>query len=308
MATSDLADLAGKLGTFASNQPPGSAQPGAAAIGEALLQAGTEGVGEKSIPPVPFPGKPEKKGWLRQIIAKATVGKDSRERVQNTNPFPYRAVCHLVVTYASGPGFATGFLIDPGVVVTAAHVLWHPQAGKAEKVLVVPARQQAGYRVSQMAFSQDGQLKTCADWGQPAFEPWFDYAAILLADHQKFRPFGVLSYAALNTGQIDNLISQGYQCGISGYPAKVRGDDAPMGSQWWAKGALKERGDRTLRHVVDTSEGQSGAPLYIQDGGRYWAIGIHSKEAESGDSNVARLVTDTLMADVERWRQSALTS
>ena len=72
---------------------------------------------------------------------------------------------------------------------------------------------------------------------------------------------------------------------------------------------MVERGaTKTLRHVVDTSEGQIGAPFYIRDGGRYWAVGIHSKKAEDGDGNVARRITDEVIRDFNDWQASSLIS
>jgi V8-like Glu-specific endopeptidase len=75
------------------------------------------------------------------------IGVDSRVMVTDTSPVPWRCICHLEVEYEFGPtGFATGFLIGPKSVLTAAHVLDSPardgsmRRRKARQVRVIPGR------------------------------------------------------------------------------------------------------------------------------------------------------------------------
>jgi V8-like Glu-specific endopeptidase len=304
MTANNPDDLAGALGSLGSNQTP---ETGKGREAQDVFQDGLEGVGRPRVQATPFPVYDDED---RGVVGKSMSDGDDRFQVIDTRPSPYHALCHLSIAYTGGSGTGTGFLVNSGFVATAGHVIWHPDLGLAEEIVVVPARRQEGYTKWQVARRQDGQLHTCRDWGTVAFRAMYDYGAIVLADREMFEPFGTLNLTVLNDGQIQKLISDNYPCTVAGYPAKAPGDaEAPIGSLWAGRGRLLQQGaSKTLRHAVDTSEGQSGAPFYIRDGGQYWAVGIHSKKANDGGGNVAHRITDDVVRDFENWQESNLIS
>src|SRR5882757_33778 len=90
------------------------------------------------------------------------IGVDNRVMVTDTSTIPWRCICHLEVEYEFGPvGYATGFLIGPKSVLTAAHVLVNlprtdpTKRRTARQVRVIPGRSGTiapyGYFVSKFA-------------------------------------------------------------------------------------------------------------------------------------------------------------
>jgi V8-like Glu-specific endopeptidase len=204
----------------------------------------------------------------------AVVGPvDGRRRITDTTRFPFHAICHLERIFDDGArSGATGFLVAPRIVLTAAHCLMSPARRLVGRnpvprtIRVFPGRSSEAQRnaLPVASFYVPRQYKTRIDRR-------FDYGLIRLA-----RPVpaehGAMPIAAPSTPQLRE-IRQRHLLHISGYPG-----DKPRGSQWHHSERLDGKTDAQLLYSVDTCPGHSGAPIWIENwnGRPVSVIGIHT--------------------------------
>ena len=50
------------------------------------------------------------------------------------------------------------------------------------------------------------------------------------------------------------------------------------GWQYTAKGTIDDATENILTHYIDMAKGQSGAPIYENDNGSFFAIGINTRQ------------------------------
>jgi V8-like Glu-specific endopeptidase len=225
------------------------------------------------------------------------VPDSERTQVTDTRPHPWRSICHLELTYENGKATASGCLVDPGVVLTAAHVVNHHELGRAREVIVYPARF-AGSPVYPPQRSTDVR---CHEAWTRALISEHDYGVVLLRDRSAFKPYGTFQMQALSDGDIQSLFDRASKLAVAGYPG-----NKPYGTLWTAKGNIIGWEQKTLRHTISTTVGQSGAPVFgINGSGSAVVIGVHSKEAVTGSlpSNDCRRVTPELIREIEQWRR-----
>lgn len=201
---------------------------------------------------------------------------------------PWTTICRLEVTYAAGQRHvASGFLIHPGVVATSAHVILHPDGGigRATEIAVTPGFDLPPPRRRTLV-SRTFRIRDGWGAGPSSFLAANDYGAVLFPDPNAFAGFGRLDWCEPASSDFTGNFA------VSGYPAEKHG-------QWRHWNAVTEVGEVSLRHVVQTTAGQSGSPLFQLKDGVVRVVGIHSRTV--GDSNVARRVTDRVLADYRAW-------
>jgi len=230
---------------------------------------------------------------IEEIIRPATrsIGVDRRELVpaDKLGFKPWTTICRLEITYATGKRcVASGFLVHPAVVATSAHVILHPDPsiGRATEIAVTPGFDQGPPRRRRLVSTT---FRIRSGWGDPGPQGFLaanDYGAVLLSDPAAFAGFGVLEWCDPAALDLANNFA------VSGYPAEKHG-------QWRNWNLVTEIGEVALRHVIQTTEGQSGSPLFQVKDGRVLVAGIHSRNI--GDSNAARRVTDRVIGDYRAW-------
>ena len=55
-------------------------------------------------------------------------------------------------------------------------------------------------------------------------------------------------------------------------------------------------------YTMDTAGGQSGAPVWLEEKGMPYGVGIHAYGAGTGNS--ATRINRAVLADIERWQAS----
>jgi V8-like Glu-specific endopeptidase len=198
---------------------------------------------------------------------------DGRRRITNTARFPYHAICHLERVFDDGSrSGATGFLVAPNIVLTAAHCLMSPARRLMGRnpvprtIRIFPGRN---------GVANSGALAAASFYVPRPYKSRidrrFDYGLIRLA---RPAPATVrsMAIASPSTPQLQE-IRQRHLLHISGYPG-----DKPRGSQWHHAERLDGKTDAQLLYSVDTCPGHSGAPIWIENwNGRPVAvIGIHT--------------------------------
>ncbi len=264
-------------------------------------QVQAPGLAAENVTPVPFPNyADEPPVAAAESMARGPLV-DLREPVplEKLGFMPWLSICRLEITFQNGKkGAATGFLTRSGLVATSAHVVLSPEPsfGMAMEIAVTPGYPQpadsGAVQVSHTFFRN-------AQWGQTQdhFLTTLDYAAIQLPDPVPLLArFGFLDWGI----PADLDVRDAFM--ISGYPGEKQGQ--------WRHGSkiVGEPGEQAVRHSIMTTEGQSGSPMFLLEPGRRIGVfGIHSKASWMlPGANVARRVTNELIADFARWSAGQL--
>lgn len=194
-------------------------------------------------------------------IMETVIGVDERERITDTDQFPWRMICALRMRGPQGTGaIGTGWFIGPRTVITAGHCVFSQTffGGWAASVEVIPGlnRRQNGTLIKPFGSATTTRMSVLKQWADgDDKEPDFDVGCIHLDE-----PLGDLTgwfgFAALTPDEL-----QGFLVNISGYPSDRGGGD----EQHFSRNRILHVGERRVFYDVDTSGGQSGAPVWIQE-------------------------------------------
>lgn len=223
--------------------------------------------------------------------AKVIVGPDDdRLRIKDTRQFPWRCHCSLAIRYTDGRSDeGTGFLIGRRTVLTAGHCVFsHAHGGAAAAIRVTPGRDgdtEPFGSVGAIGFdSVDGWTQT----QHP--NPAFDYGVLFLPPDFIPPAFGALSCEALPDASLSGL-----EAVIAGYPVEKRG------ALCWNGGPINQVAPRFLGYPIDTTPGQSGAPVWTARNRQARVVGIHIKGIEGGNLGVR--INNSVLATIRTWLQ-----
>ena len=279
----------------------------------------------------------------REFEEEVIGDRDTRQRV-DTLRAPFRWICSLKVRFRDPDSFdavdfdaGSGLLISPRHVLTAAHNVYAQITGskgtkdkrKALLVWVYPGRN--GDDKFPFGKAESESIAYLSKFESNLDVRW-DYALIKLKTaigDQKFsslgnQTLGYWSSASRATGTLIQPLSQSFLAGkivnVSGYPK------SQSHTQWVAFDAIRDvpptiKGQRVnelITYLTDTSEGQSGAPvwLFFPDSGRRYLVAVHGgscHEALDGckptsrgrpTSNMGVVLTKDVVDQIEAWKKS----
>lgn len=202
---------------------------------------------------------------------------EDRDRIKDTSASPYRMICSLFINIIKADGsmdwrIGTGFLIGPQLVVTAAHNCYHPEKWVARDLMITPGR-----NGQDVAMARSQTVANNPDFCLPGWRDSFDWdndVAILRVPHPFF-PSGSGFFALSST------VAEGKSIEIAGYPDEI--ESAPhlhAGGivPYSARDIVTSTMERRLFYPIDTSGGESGAPVIAVSPGseRPVAVGIHN--------------------------------
>ncbi|HCT75223.1 MAG TPA: serine protease [Micromonosporaceae bacterium] len=216
------------------------------------------------------------------------LGTDDRIRIKNTVKVPWRRYCALRIEFPTGAVYrGTGFFIGDRTLATAGHCVYlQNQGGWARRIEVIPACN-GTHRPFRSAFATT--FKSTAGWTKNKV-PAADYGAIILpAGAFPGQQFGRFGFKALPT---QTLLAK--PAVLAGYPG-----DKPFAELWGMRRKIKAATATNLIYDIDTMGGQSGAPVYVKDGGKRYVVGIHNYGASTGNS--ATRVTAEVVANFKKW-------
>ncbi len=252
-----------------------------------------------------------------RVIVGEDEDDDSRDRVHNTDEFPYSAIAYMEMEYANGKtAKATAFMISKNVAMTAAHNLFEQNSpvqgakwattveicpgrngynifswapfGHAEAIEVVVSKQ--FYTESKIAYTDDGVTK----YRTTELSDYYDWGFIRLNDDIGEE----CGYFGFEFGT-----SVGSHIHVSGYP------DEKNKQQWMGSGYILDYSDfgfdstYVMHYDVDTTYGQSGGPVYREtSAGEFLVIAVHnvqyalSDDGMYGEVNQGSRITNQLYA------------
>ena len=220
---------------------------------------------------------------------------EGRTRVTNLSQYPWRCVCSLLITAATGATrIGSGWLAGPRLVMTAGHCLFMAdEGGWAAQVEVIPGRNGAE-RPFGSAIAPAANLRCPARWIDDE-DPDFDYGGIVLPSDTSFgERLGWFGY----TPRPDEEIRQA-PLHVAGYPGDG-GTTHQEGTQWYGKGAALDIEPRQMTYAIAAMPGHGGSPVWITtaQNDRY-CVAIHSSGGAVAHAGT-RVVPD-VFDDIARW-------
>jgi V8-like Glu-specific endopeptidase len=196
---------------------------------------------------------------------------------------------------------ATGFLIGPRVVVTAGFVLYDHQSaaggksrgGKVKQVTVIPGRngQQDSPYGAQIVTNPDS-FRIADAWVKEQ-GPGASYGAIILPE--PFLGVGWLGYSSMS----DLELRKERVVVVPGYPVTK----LPRYTMWESHGRMLAVSPEIIRYWASTGPGTSGAPVLLDNGEGFSAVGIHTLSEATGKAGVR--ITGSVIDNFERWNAEA---
>lgn len=212
-------------------------------------------------------------------------GPDDRVRVFNTRQFPARAIVYIIVEGSDGNYYrCTGYLYGPSIVGTAGHcVYFRAMGGWIVRAWVYPGQNGSE---SPFGYCQATKAHSVSGWVQDQ-DQRFDYGALELNC-----TIGDTTGWFGTRWQPDPY--DGNTAGLYGYPA----DKQPSATMWGMLGPISDSYRYRLRYKIDTTGGQSGAPVYRPGCGNRCVIAIHASGGRKYNyaTRIAKSTFDNLMA------------
>lgn len=216
---------------------------------------------------------------------------DDRVRVTATDQLPWRVNASLLITAADGSQWiGTAWFISPRTLVTAGHCVFINHSGTpgrdgwVRSIAVMPGRDESTLPFGSITATS---FRSVMGWTQQADER-YDYGVIVLPQALPV-PVGIRRYGVRPD---DGLL--GVEATVAGYPG-----DKPPGTMWRHALPIHSAEPLKIRYTLDTAGGQSGAAVYVTDGGEPLAVGVHAYGGAS--SNSATRITQAVFDNLRRW-------
>jgi V8-like Glu-specific endopeptidase len=234
--------------------------------------------------------------------------KDAKGAVSNTFDVPWRWICRISLSQNGKPaGGGTGVLISDRHVLTAAHVVYDVYKNRQQfDLTVIPA------------LSGNDDLGTHVSSSKPMIpdryvpdvkDSDYDYALIRLDAAIGTQTFDELNKQKLcfwgspdcgagpELKRLEPKSLMGKTAYTAGYPQAKGGK-----TMWWFSGMLHsvDEKKRVMWFTGEATRGQSGSPVWIQDGNSYRMAGILTAEVV-GSSNAVVRITRELCRQLQDW-------
>jgi V8-like Glu-specific endopeptidase len=209
----------------------------------------------------------------------------------SSSTHPYSAVCYITDTIDGVNYQASGVLIAPDEVLTAAHVVYSSDGGTATDIQVTPGYDGTATGAANVApygtatgLSFHYNLIQDPDDTISNQQSQYDYAVIHLST--SFASAGVM---ALDPNQ------PGGAAIVSGYPADASGVQVDNAE------AFTLEKDDTLYSGLTIGAGSSGGPVWITSNGTPEIIGLVSSGNYGTDAGYFTQITTTAYDTIESW-------
>lgn len=212
-----------------------------------------------------------------EISPRVVVGEDDRQIVQDTTVFPYSTVCYLQVNYSDGRTVrGSAVMVSDNVALTAAHCVIHP-GQSIDSITITP-----GKNNNTNPFGST-TVNTRITPSQYTTDPFnYDWAVLILDDNIGNQSgWASIKYVA-------DFVDLTYlYVHIPGYPAQFNNF-----YQYSSQAMTRSCGTYIIEHVVDTTGGNSGSPMFERK--NFNVVGIDTKEYTDRPLNIAHRVTQLM--------------
>lgn len=224
------------------------------------------------------------------------IGTDERTRILDTEQPPFSMICALDIDGPWGRFVGTGWFAGPKTLITAGHCVFDrtQMGGWARSIEVTPGRDGDEKPFASVTATKFSSLDR---WIEAA-DADFDIGAIHL-DQPLGDQVGWFGVASLPDEELKDFLVN-----VSGYPGDRGGTQ-----QWWAMNRVRAVSPRRIFYDVDTTGGQSGAPVYVFENASAppLVVGIHAYGTGGTPSGIAMEVNSAprmipeVVDQVRRW-------
>lgn len=230
---------------------------------------------------------------------------DGRERVFDTDQYPYSAIAALEITTADGKLYSgTGWFVSPRTLITAGHCVFVHNAkspgtnGWVRSIRVIPGRNgTGGGKTEPFGAVTSTRFLTVKQWRDDA-DPEFDYGAIILPEgaSPNGAKVGMLGLAVYNDAALTAL-----NLNVAGYPGDKEGTEAQ--TLWFDAKKTRFVTPRKVFYDVDTFGGQSGAPVFVVQGQNRRVVAVHAYGTSAkATSNSGTRITSDVLKRIQGWK------
>lgn len=219
------------------------------------------------------------------LSPEAVIGPtEDRIAIPDTTRIPWSALCRINTTLHDGRTIAgTGFFIGPKCVLTAGHVIIDIQSGALPKTISVTP----GKNGARRPFGDYMTVRWVAPETFVQKQDRDHDLAVLFLEGNPGDRVGYFGFGAFENQDLDKVLVN-----VAGYPNNL-GEFL-----YTAHGRILATTSTALIHAVDTTAGQSGAPVfYRDDSGQRVVLGIHAYGDDARGSNFATRITP----DIKAW-------
>jgi V8-like Glu-specific endopeptidase len=219
--------------------------------------------------------------------SEVVFGTDDRVRVDDITGEPWRRICSLRIGGPSGELFAgTGWILGRYTVATAGHCVYLRELASWASYVDVRIEQANGVP---RRILRSRNLKSTSNWIENV-GPQYDLGLIILDE-----PLGD-ELGSFAFGTFSNAELVGTATTVCGYPA-----DRDHGrNQYRDTRQILAVDPYALRYRIDTFEGQSGAPVWLDVNGTPVVVGVHVSGALG--TNAAVRINDDVRELLRSWR------
>ncbi|TYV67281.1 trypsin-like serine protease [Listeria monocytogenes] len=198
---------------------------------------------------------------VRQI-----VGKDTRTRVTNTTAFPNSTIGQMSITFPNGKTYVgTAWMYGNKVAVTAGHCVYSKSdGGWARTVAFSPGKNGSS---NPLGTYYATQLYTDTKYVQNENSN-YDWGMLRFGTNVGNKT-GYLGAEWTSSSQV------GINVTVRGYPGEKKDQ------LWTSNGNITGSGSSKTNYSIDTTGGQSGAPVYRYTSGNYRSLAIHTNSYSS---------------------------
>lgn len=196
--------------------------------------------------------------------SRSIIGDDDRATIYNPATYPYSAIAYLHINYSCGcSDFGNGFMVSKNCMLTMGHsVICKNHGNDATSIIATFGMQSNSSYLAQVTATPSNSVI----YHNPQFtgtQKNYDYGYVVFNTNIG-NTTGWFGLASRSDSVLD-----GMSVSVTGYEDKK---DMRSGN-----GKITSTATNRIKYDVDTSESQSGAPVYFNDPSiGYLVVGIHT--------------------------------
>lgn len=214
------------------------------------------------------------------------IGPDNRVRITDTTAYPNSAICYMEMKFPNDDDLyvGTAWMYGKSVAMTAGHCVYDADLGGwADWVRIYPG----------------------SNGGTSPYGVY--YASVLHTDTKYVESedsnydWGLLEFSSDIGSSTGYFGASWTTSSLVGTGIVVRGYPVEKSAQMWSmSGSIAASGTFKLSYYIDTTGGQSGSPVYKNDG-NYRCVGIHTNYHSFG-YNQAERIDESLFDIMNQYR------